>query len=131
MATAQSEKLSPPARIANQTTLLEHSKLSALRGLAPPDSLRPALERRHLRPVLGSSEFAVDAEFTFPMNVSTGKPGELRSKHMAMDTGTGPWGRIAYAGQKVGDGASSAGVATAAALQTVGSSIARVFVGRR
>ena len=98
MATAQSERLSPPPRIANQTTLLEHSELSALRGLAPPDSLRPALERRHLRPVLGSSEFAVDAEFTFPMNISTGNPAELRSKQMAMDTGASPWGRIAYAG---------------------------------
>ena len=130
MATGQSEKPSPPPRIANQTTLLEHTELRALGGLTPPDSLRPALKRHHLRPVLGSSEFAVDAEFAFPMNVPW-KPTKRRRKDVATDTGAGPWGRIAYAGREVGVGASSAGVAKAAAFQTVGSSIARVFVGRR
>ena len=131
MANAQSERRPPPPRLANRTTLLTHSELSGLRGLTPPDTLKPALERRHLRPVLRSSEFAVDAEFAFPMNVSTGKPAELRRKHRAMDADAGPWGRIAYAGRRIGDSASSAGVATAAAFQTVGSSVARVFVDRR
>ena len=131
ISTAQSGKLSPPPRIVNQTTLLAHAELSALRGLTPPDSLRPALAGRHFKPVLRSRELAVDAKFTFPMNVPFPKPTELGSRYKAMDTGPGPWGQIASAGQAVGVGASYAGVATAAAFQTVGSSIVRVFVGSR
>ena len=131
ISTAQSGKLSPPPRIVNQTTLLAHAELSALRGLTPPDSLRPALVGRHFTPVLRSRVMAVDAEFAFPMNVPFPKPTELGSRYKAMDTGPGPWGRIVSAGQAVGVGASYAGVATAAAFQTVGSSIVRVFVGSR
>ena len=65
------------------------------------------------------------------MNVPIRNPTELRSKFIATDAGPGPWGRIAYAGQAVGVDASYAGVATAAAFKTVGSSIVRVFVDSR
>lgn len=129
--TAQSEELSTPPRIVIQTTLLEHAELSAPRVLTPPDSWRPALARRHLGPVLRSSEFTVDTEFASPMNIPIEKPTEWRSGYRATDTGPGPWERIADAGRAAGVGASSAGVATAAAFQTMGSSIARVFVGSR
>ena len=130
IANVQSEELSAPPRSVNQTTLLEHAELSALRGLAPLDSLRPAFVR-HVRPVLRSSEFAVDTEFAFPMNVPIRKSTEFRGKYMATDTGPGPWGRVAYGARAVGVGASYAGAATAAAFQTARSSIARAFVGSR
>ena len=45
--TRGAEELSSPPRLVNQTTLLEHTELSALQGLTSPDSLRPALARRH------------------------------------------------------------------------------------
>ena len=132
MATNQPEELSSP-RIVNQATLFPSVEVRAVSGLRPSDRLRSALLRPRAKPVLRSSELSIDAEFAIPRDVPIASSAKLRSDQMTMtrNTNPSPWKQIASAGKAVGIGASDAGVATASAFQTVGSSIARVFAGSR
>lgn len=122
--------LSLPAGL-NQSTLLEHTALNIRRGLAPPDDLRPALAGRRSRPILASSALAVRTEVAVPVNAANQGLINFRKRQLTPETGPGPWGRLAHAGKAVGVGTSHAGIATASAFKTVGSSIAGVFSGRR
>ena len=116
---------------ANQSTLLEHTELSALRGLAPPDDLRPVLVDRRPRPILTSSEFVVGTVVAVPVNAPNQGPTDLRDKLMTTESGPDPWGRLTRAGKAVGVGTAQVGIATASAFQTLGSSVGGVFGGIR
>lgn len=131
MAADQPEELSRAPKFVNQATLLALVELRAVRGPSPSDSVRSAWPRPRTRPVLRSSEFSVSTEFATSRNLPISRPAKMRSNHMTKSTNPAPWKQIADAGKAVGIGASHAGVATASAFQTVGSSIARVFAGNR